>query len=324
MMRTTRRVGFGMRAAAIALAGALLMAGCATQPEPEQDPFGAATAELLVQLEQIDGIADVRQVLNALDFSISYSVTDAALAEQATLEVIDTYEASDVPGALKKETAAYSDDAQLSLNIIEVGAPGGDIPHLELPVPPDADVTTVARGVAAWARMEAIGGVELRTSTFSASGFELAYTVGYGGLLDGVRPTAVAAQMNQIITDTGLDPSTSTFAAALRAPDLLNSVDGEPKYVQGTSLDRADQPLKAVAGPNYGSVLYFAPENFTLDIVLLPSLAPDGTLLPLDLTSEAVLAAAPVIQADIDSRWTLRDVVVFTQDGSQTYPMRAS
>ena len=168
-MRTSQRVGLGMRAAAIALAGALLLAGCATQPEPEQDPFDAATAELRAQLEQIDGIADVRHVLNALDFSISYSITDPARAEQATLEVIDTYEASDVPGALKKETAAYDDDAQLSLNIIEVGAPGGD---------------------------------------------------------------------------SGLDPSTSTFAAGLRAPELLNSVDCEPQYVQGSSLNRADRRLR--------------------------------------------------------------------------------
>lgn len=323
MMRKTRRVGFGLRATSIAVAGVLMMAGCTTQPEAEQDPFDAAGVELRVQLEQIDGIADVRLMISGLDYSISYSVTDPARAEQATLEVIDTYEASDMPEALKKETAAYDHDAQLSLNIIEDGATG-DGPHLELPVAPDADAATIARGVEAWARMEAIDGVEMNTSTFSPSGFELAYAVDYGGLLDGVRPTAVTAQITQIITESGFDPSMSTITAALHAPELLNSVDGDPKYVQGTSLSRADQPLEAVAGPNYGSVLYFVPDETTLDIVLLPSLAPDGTVLPLDLTNESVLAAGQAIQADINSRWTLRDVVVFTQDGSQTYPARAS
>ncbi|MGD8193127.1 hypothetical protein ACEXQB_001380 [Herbiconiux sp. P18] len=321
---TTSRRGIrrgATAAAALALTAALALAGCTTTPEPEPDPLFTAAKALREQLGTVEGITDVGLELSGLELTLEFAVDDPARAEEATLDVLAALDASDVPAAVVDETAAdYGSEPRYILSVVEPGTEGAGW-SVDLPLAPDADRATLARAVDAWVQMDSIEGVDVYGGTFASGGFEAYYGVGYEGLLAGVRPTAVQPQLAGILTERGFDPAASALTPVISAPDVLNTPGGEGKSVLGSRLNGADGPLKAVAGPNYGSVLYFVPSSYLVDIVLLPKLAADGTLLPLELTEQSVLDARPVIQAEhLHDAWELRDVIVFTQEGSITYP----
>lgn len=305
--------------AALALAGTVLLSGCTTEPEPEPDPLQTSSTALRDQLEKIDGITEIAQEIGGLEYTLEFAIDDSALAEQATSEALDALHESDVPAALAQKAAEYTAEPRMTLRIVELGSRGAG-PHLDLPITPEVSTATLATGVSTWAQMGAIDGVELRTGTFAPSGFTLRFAVDYEGLLAGVRPTAVTPQLTQILTDNGFDPAASTIVPAISAPEAVNTVGGKEKYVQGTRFARAAAPVKAIAGPNYDSVMYFIPGHYEVDLYVLPALAADGALLPLDFTEESMLAARQEIQTTIFSTtWELRDVIVFTQEGTQVF-----
>ncbi|SKA95852.1 hypothetical protein SAMN06295879_2102 [Agreia bicolorata] len=312
--------------AVLALAGAIGLGACTT-PEPEStpDPVDTSSAALREQLLQIEGLSDPGQTLSGLEYELQFAIDDPDRAAEATREALDAFHASGVPEALTADVAEFYDSPpRFQLSIVEVGSEGVG-PHLDLPIASEDDTPTLAAAVATWSRMGQIEGIRLQTSTFDTSTFEMGYTVDFEGLLAGVRPTAVTPQLRQILADAGYDPAASTIKAAITAPEASNTVGGKEKYVQGTRFARASLPLKAVAGPNFASVSYFIPPGGkTVDIYVLPKLGADGTLLPLDLTDETVRTAGESIQTgNFDSSWDLRDVIVFTQDGMQTFPTDA-
>jgi len=314
--------------AVLALAGAIGLGGCTTpEPEPTPDPVGTSSAALREQLLQIDGLSDPRQILSSLDYELQFAIDDPDRAAEVTREALDAFHASSVSEALTADAAElYDTPPRFQLSIVEVGSNGVG-PHLDLQITSEEDTEPLAVAVAAWSRMGQIEGITSPSGTFDfdTSAFELAYSVNFEGLLAGVRPTAVTPQLRQILADAGYDPAASTITAAITAPEASNTVGGEEKYVQGTRFARASLPLKGVAGPNFASVSYFIPPGGkTVDIYVLPKLGADGTLLPLDLTDETVRTAGESIQTgNFYTSWDLRDVIVFTQDGMQTFPTDA-
>ncbi|WP_066043714.1 hypothetical protein [Herbiconiux solani] len=315
----------GTALAALALAGSILLSACTPEPEPAPDPVDTSSAALREQLLQIEGLSDPVQTRGGLDYELRFAIDDPERAADATREALDAFHASGVSEALTEDSAEFYDTPpRFQLSIVEVGSKGAG-PHLDLPITSEGDTPTLAAAVATWSRMDQIEGVELQTSTFDTAAFELAYAVDFAGLLAGVRPTAVTEQLRQILTDAGYDAAASTIKAAITAPEASNTVGGEEKYVQGTRFARAFLPLKEVAGPNFATVSYLIPPGgTTVDIYVLPKLDADGTLLPLDLTGETVRTAGESIQTgDFHSSWDLRDVIVFTQDGMQTFPTDA-
>lgn len=67
-------------------------------------------------------------------------------------------------------------------------------------------------------------------------------------------------------------------------------------------------------------MLYFIPGDYEVDMYVLPKLAEDGTLLPLDFTEESMSVARQEIQTQyLYTAWELRDVIVFTQGGTQVF-----
>jgi len=317
---TTAKVG---ALAALALAGALSLGACATpEPEPTSDPVDTSSAALREHLLQIEGLSDPSQILSGLEYELQFAIDDPNRAAEVSREALDAFHASGVPEALAADVAEFYDSPpRFQLSIVEAGSDGVG-PHLDLPIASEDDTQTLAAAVATWSRMGQIEGARLQTSSFDTATFEMGYTVDFEGLLAGVRPTAVTPQLRQILADAGYDPEASTIKVAITAPEASNTVGGKEKDVQGTRFARASLPLKAVAGPNFASVSYFIPPGGkTVDIYVLPKLASDGTLLPLDLTDEAVRTAGESIQTgDFYSSWDLRDAIVFTQDGVQTFP----
>lgn len=315
----------GSALAALALVGAIALSACTT-PEPQwtPNPVETSSSALREQLLQVDGLSDPSQSRGYPDYTLEFAIDDPDRAEEATLEALDLFYASGVPEAVTQDVAdTYDAPARFQLSIIEAGSKGGG-PHLDLPMPPDADKQALADAVATWSRMGQIEGVELQTSSFDAGAFEMTYAVDFEGLLAGVRPTSVTPQLHQILTDSGYDPAASTIRGIITAPEAVNTVGGKEKYVQGTRFARIFLTLKPAAGPNYGSVLYFIPDDTIVDIYVLPQLAPDGTLLPLDLTADTARTAGQTIQTDdLNDAWKLRDIIVFTQDGMQTFPAGA-
>lgn len=310
--------------AVLALAGVLGLGACATpEPEPTPDPVDTTSAALRQQLLQIEGLSDPGQVLSGLEYELQFAIDDPDRAAEVTREALDAFHASGVSEALAADVAElYDSPPRFQLSIVEVGSEGVG-PHLDLPIASEDDTQTLAAAVATWSRMGQVEGVRLQTSTFDAATFEMGYAVDFGGLLAGVRPTAVTPQLRQILTDAGYDPAASTIEAAITAPDASNTVGGEEKRVLGGSrFARASLPIRAAAGPNFAAVSYFIPpDGRIVDVYVLPDLAPDGTLLPLDLTDETVRTAGESIQTDhFYSSWDLRDVIVFTQDGMHTFP----
>jgi hypothetical protein len=321
-MATTRRTG---ALAALALVGAIALSACTT-PEPQStpNPVETSSSALREQLLQVDGLSDPSQSRSYPDYTLEFAIDDPDRAEEATLEALDLFSASGVPEAITQDVAdTYDSTARFQLSIIEAGSKGGG-PHLDLPMPPDADKQALADAVATWSRMGQIEGVDLRTSSFDAGAFTMTYAVDFEGLLASVRPTSVIPQLHQILADSGYDPAASTITGNISAPEAINTVGGEEKYVQGTRFARIFLTLKPAAGPNYGSVLYFIHSDKVVDIYVLPKLGADGTLLPLDLTAETARTAGQTIQADdLNDAWKLRDIIVFTQDGMQTFPAGA-
>lgn len=315
----------GSALAALALAGAIALSACTT-PEPQStpNPVETSSSALREKLLQVDGLSDPSQSRSYPDYTLEFAIDDPDRAEEATLEALDLFYSSGVPEAITQDVAdTYDSTARFQLSIIETGSKGGG-PHLDLPMPLDADKQALADAVATWSRMGQVEGVELQTSNFDAGAFEMTYAVDFEGLLAGVRPTAVTPQLHQILADSGYDPAASTITGIITAPEAVNTVGGKEKYVQGTRFARIFLTLKPAAGPNYGSVLYFIPDDTIVDIYVLPKLAPDGTLLPLDLTAETARTAGQTIQTDnLNDAWKLRDIIVFTQDGMQTFPAGA-
>jgi len=319
-VRNTRR-GARARAgwaAAAATVIALAMSGCTATPEEDADPLNTAAADLRVQLEEIDGLADLGLVLSGNEVSVQFSVASPAVAERVTLDAIEAFHASDVPDATAEEVAEHYSGAKFVLHIVEPDSHGAGS-ELDMPLPETEAAPAVARAVAAWSEMGQVAGVSLHQGDFDGAGFSMRYSVVYDGLLAGLRPTAATPQLQQIIAGHGFDPAASAIAPSITAPQVLNA--GKERPLVGTRLPHSDEPLKAVAGPNYGSTLYSLTgnENFVIDAVLLPKLAADGTLLPLDLTAESVLAARPAVADELGTLGTLRNVIVFTQDGSVVY-----
>lgn len=328
--RNSSNPGMRMRAkgsalATLALAGAIALSACTT-PEPQStpNPVETSSSALREKLLQVDGLSDPTQTRGYPDYTLAFAIDEPDRAEEATLEALDLFYASGVPEAVTQDVAdTYDSPARFQLSIIEAGSKGGG-PHLDLPMPLDADKQALADAVATWSRMGQIEGVELQTSNFDAGAFEMTYAVDFEGLLAGVRPTSVTPQLHQMLADSGYDPAASTIRGIITAPEAVNTVGGEEKYVQGTRFARIFLTLKPAAGANYGSVLYFLPGDKVVDIYVLPKLAADGTLLPLDLTAETARTAGQTIQADnLNDAWKLRDIIVFTQDGMQTFPAGA-
>ena len=311
----------------LALAGAIVLGACTTpEPEPTSDPVDTSSAALREQLLKIEGLSDPGQTLSGLEYEVQFAIDDPNRAAEVTREALDAFHASGVPEALTADVAElYDSPPRFQLSIVEVGSEGVG-PHLGLPITSEDDTPTLAAAVATWSRMGQVEGVRLQTSTFDASIFDMGYAVDFEGLLAGVRPTAVTPQLRQILADAGYDPAASTINVAITAPDASNVVGGEEKEVVGGSrFARASLPIRAAAGPNIAAVSYFIPpDGRIVDVYVLPDLAPDGTLLPLDLTDENVRTAGESIQADyFYTSWDLRDVIAFTQDGMQTFPTDA-
>lgn len=311
---------------ALALAGAVLFSGCTTEPQPAPDSTVASSGELREQttvlrekLESIDGITEVMQEIGGLDYTLKLAIEDPALADQATRDALDAFHESGVPKALAEKTAEYESEPRVTLSIVEPGTSGTG-PHLDLPISPDLSTDTLATAVATWVTMSAIEGIQLYSTSFTSSGFTLECVVNFEGLLAGARPTAMIAELHQILTDNGYDPAESSIKPAISAPEVLNSVGGEEKSVRGSRFVNAHDPVQAIAGPNYDSVLYFIPGDYEVDMYVLPKLAEDGTLLPLDFTEESMSVARQEIQTQyLYTAWELRDVIVFTQDGTQVF-----
>lgn len=309
--------------AVLALVGALGLGACTTpEPEPTSDPVDTSSAALREQLLRIEGLSDPGQTLSGLEYELQFAIDDPNRAAEVTREALDAFHASGVPEALTADVAAlYDSPPRFQLSIVEVGSEGAG-PHLDLPIASEDDTQTLAAAVATWSRMGQIEGITLQTSTFNTATFEMGYAVDFAGLLAGVRPTAVTPQLRQILADAGYDPAASTIKAAITAPDASNTVGGEEKHVVGGSrFARASLPIRAAAGSNFAAVSYFIPPGGnTVDVYVLPKLAPDGTLLPLDLTDESVRTAGESIQTvNFYTSWDLRDVIVFTQDGMHTF-----
>lgn len=324
-VRNSKKTCGGARAALIAagivLTGTLVLSGCTNEPDPPtyRDELQSSATTLREQLEQVDGLADVSQTISSYELTIEFAIDDPARAEAATLEALELIDASGVREVVSNEAAANDIEAAFALGIAQVGSNEAG-PRLRLPISSEMDASTIARGVATWTDMGEIDGIELDSSSLASTGFTMRYTVGYEGLLAGVRPTAVTPQLIQILTANGYDPAASTITPSISAPEAVNSVGGEEKYVQGTRLARAHMPMKAAAGPNWGSVLYIIPSTDVVDMYLLPALAPDGALLPLDLTADSVVSARAQIQADhFRDAWSLRDVIVFTEQGTDVF-----
>ena len=319
--KTWRSARTALIATGIVLTGSVLLSGCTSEPDPPtyREELQASATTLREQLEQVDGLTDVSQTISSYELTIEFAVDDPARAEAATVEALELIRASEVREVVSAEAAANDIEPAFVLGIAQVGSNEAG-PRLTLPIAADADTQTLAKGVATWTEMGEIEGIELGSSSFEPTGFTMRYTVGYEGLLAGVRPTAVTPQLIQILSANGYDPAASTISPSISAPEAVNSVGGEEKYVQGTRFARAHLPMKAVAGPNWQSVLYFIPGNDDVDMYLLPALAPDGALLPLDLTADSVAAARAQIQADhFRDAWRLRDVIVFTEQGTDVF-----
>ncbi|UOQ57810.1 hypothetical protein MUN78_02945 [Leucobacter allii] len=283
------------------------------------DELSEQTNALRETLENFDGIAEVTQEIGGLDYTLELAIEDPALADQATRDALDAFHESGVPKALAEKAANYEAEPRVTLSIVEPGTSGNG-PHLDLPISTDLSTDTIATAAVTWVTMSAIEGIRLYAASFTSSGFAMECAVDFEGLLAGVRPPAAIAELNQILTDNGYDPAESSIKPAISAPEVLNSVGGEEKSVRGSRFVNAHDPVQAIAGPNYGSVLYFIPGDYEVDMYVLPKLAEDGTLLPLDLTEESVSVARQEIQAQyLYTAWELRDVIVFTQDGTQVF-----
>lgn len=323
--RTRTTTARGGALTALVLLGAILLSACTTPaPPPAADPVETSTAALREQLLQIEGLADPAQTRSGLDYELQITIADPDRAEEVTREAVDAFFASDVRDAITQEVAESYDSApRFQLSVLPAGSARTG-PHLDLVMASEADTQTLADAVATWTRMGQIEGVVPPSGSFEASAFTITYSVDFAGLLAGVRPTAVTAQLRQILTDGGYDAAASTITGVISVPEAVNTVDGEGKSVQGTRFARVFIPLKAAVGPHYGSVLYFLPGDEIVDIYVTPALAPDGTLLPLELTAESARAVGQVIQTEhLYTSWTLRDIIVFTQDGMQTFPAGA-
>ncbi|WP_382304406.1 hypothetical protein [Herbiconiux sp. UC225_62] len=299
--------------AGVAVAAALVLSGCTTEPAPSPEPDKTVLRDLSEQLKALDGVVDAKLSTTGYttddEFSATITIDDLARTGEITTTAISSIRSSEAA------PAAY----ELEIRRERENLPT-DQATMRLDGDPEAGAEALGAVTAVWADLLGVDGVSIPKATITTAGLDAEYVVTYDPLVAGVRPSAVVPVFASILADNGLAAESSTLTPGLDAPPMFN-LDGKQLYPQGTVVATVATPLVGPAGLNLASTHYRLKADHVVDVILFPAVAADGTLLPLDLTSETVAAARQQVEITRAERngWTVDDVVVFTQDGTQIF-----